>query len=157
MPHVIAWNLTRRCNLECAHCYISAGPTERAEGELATDECLRIMSEILGLNASPLFILSGGEPLLRADLATIARFASSRGATVVVGTNGTLLDDALIAELKDAGVTGFAVSVDSLEPSRHDAFRHGRGALAATAAALERLRAHRIDFVVQTTATTASA
>ncbi len=153
MPHVIAWNLTRRCNLECAHCYISAGPAESAEGELATDECLRIMAEILRLNAAPLFILSGGEPLLRDDLPTIARFASSRGATVVVGTNGTLLDDARIAELKDAGVTGFAVSVDSLEPSRHDAFRHGRGALAATAAALERLRAHRIDFVVQTTAT----
>jgi radical SAM protein with 4Fe4S-binding SPASM domain len=64
-----------------------------------------------------------------------------------------MLDDDRIAELKDAGVTGFAVSVDSLEPSHHDNFRHGRGALAATSAALERLRAHRIDFVVQTTAT----
>ena len=153
MPHVIAWNLTRRCNLECAHCYIAAGPSETADGELSTAECLRIADEILALNPAPLFILSGGEPLLRADLATIASHASARGATVVVGTNGTLLTDERIAELRDAGVTGFAVSVDSLEPSHHDNFRHGRGALAATAAALERLRAHRLDFVVQTTAT----
>ncbi len=153
VPHVIAWNLTRRCNLECAHCYISAGPSESAADELTTDECLRIAGEILSLNPAPLFILSGGEPLLRPDLSTIAEFAASRGATVVVGTNGTLLTDERIRELKDAGVTGFAVSVDSLEPAHHDNFRHGRGALAATAASLERLRAHRIDFVVQTTAT----
>ena len=47
VPHVIAWNLTRRCNLECAHCYIAAGPRETAEGELSTDACLRIAGEIL--------------------------------------------------------------------------------------------------------------
>jgi len=88
---VIAWNLTRRCNLECAHCYIAAGPHESATGELSTAECLRIAREILAVNPSPMFILSGGEPLLRDDLADIARFASSRGATVVIGTNGTLL------------------------------------------------------------------
>lgn len=152
MPHVVAWNLTRRCNLECAHCYIAAGPSETADGELSTAECLRIAGEILALNASPFFILSGGEPLLRDDLAEIASFAASRGATVVVGTNGTLLTDARIAELKAAGVSGVAVSVDSLDPRHHDNFRHGQGALAATTAALERLRAHRLDFVIQTTA-----
>src|SRR5688572_6058608 len=78
LPHVVAWNLTRRCNLECAHCYISAGPSETATGELTTEECLRIAAEILALNPAPLFILSGGEPLLRNDLEDIARFASSR-------------------------------------------------------------------------------
>jgi radical SAM protein with 4Fe4S-binding SPASM domain len=150
---VIAWNLTRRCNLECAHCYISAGPHESAQGELRTDECLRIAGEILAVNPAPLFILSGGEPLLRDDLETIASFASSRGATVVVGTNGTLLTDARIESLMAAGVTGVAVSVDSLDAHRHDAFRHGTGAFEATAAAIARLRAHRLDFIVQTTVT----
>ncbi|MDQ3950995.1 MAG: SPASM domain-containing protein, partial [Gemmatimonadota bacterium] len=65
----------------------------------------------------------------------------------------TLLTDERITALKAAGVTGVAVSVDSLEPRRHDNFRHGRGAFHATAAAVERLRAHRLDFVVQTTVT----
>jgi radical SAM protein with 4Fe4S-binding SPASM domain len=150
---VIAWNLTRRCNLECAHCYISAGPHESAAGELRTDECLRIAAEILAVNPAPLLILSGGEPLLRNDLEAIASFASTRGATVVVGTNGTLLTDARIESLMAAGVTGVAVSVDSLDSRRHDAFRHGQGAFEATAAAIDRLRAHRLDFIIQTTVT----
>ena len=153
MPHVIAWNLTRRCNLECAHCYIAAGPTESGDDDLGTAECLRIVDEIIAVNPAPLLILSGGEPLLRDDLAVIAAHARNRGATVVIGTNGTLLTEARIRSLREAGVTGFAVSVDSLDPKRHDNFRHGRGALAATTEALARLRAHRLDFIVQTTAT----
>ena len=153
VPHVVAWNLTRRCNLECAHCYISAGPRESAAGELGTAECLRIVDEILAVNPAPLLILSGGEPLLRADLEEIARHAATRGATVVVGTNGTLLTDGRIAALKAAGVQGVAVSVDSLKPVYHDNFRRGANALADTQAALERLRAHELDFIVQTTVT----
>ncbi len=153
VPHVIAWNLTRRCNLECAHCYISAGPEESASGELATDECLRIMREILALNPAPLFVLSGGEPLLRDDLAEIAHFATSRGATVVIGTNGTLLTDERIVELKAAGVTGVAVSIESLRPDYHDRFRRGHGSLEATLEAVGRLQRHELDFVVQTTLT----
>ena len=153
VPHVVAWNLTRRCNLECAHCYIAAGPHESADGELTTTECLRIATEILAVNPAPLFILSGGEPLLRTDLERIAEHAATGGATVVVGTNGTLLDDRRIASLKNAGVTGFAVSIDSIEPRRHDNFRRGHGAFEATAAAIARLRAHRLDFIVQTTIT----
>ena len=151
VPHVIAWNLTRRCNLECVHCYIAAGPEESAESELTTTECIRIAGEILDLNPAPFFILSGGEPLLRDDLVEIASYASSRGATVVVGTNGTLLTDDRIVALRQAGVTGVAVSVDSLEPAHHDRFRHGPGSFEATRAALERLRAHRLDFIIQTT------
>jgi len=153
LPHVVAWNLTRRCNLECAHCYISAGPHESATSELDTAECLRIIDELLAVNPAPMIILSGGEPLLRQDLNQIAAYAAQRGATVVLGTNGTLLTDERIAGLKAAGVRGVAVSIDSLRPSYHDNFRHGRGALDDTLAALGRLRAQRLDFIIQTTAT----
>ena len=153
LPHVVAWNLTRRCNLECAHCYISAGPSESATSELSTAECRRIVDELLAVNPAPLIILSGGEPLLRDDLTDIAAYASAKGATVVVGTNGTLLTDERIAALKAAGVQGVAVSVDSLRPRYHDNFRHGKGSLDDTISALGRLRAQRLDFIVQTTAT----
>ena len=149
MPHVIAWNLTRRCNLECAHCYIAAGPSESAAGELGTAACLSIVDEIIAVNAAPLLILSGGEPLLRDDLEEIAAYASGRGATVVVGTNGTLLTEERIRRLRMAGVTGVAVSVDSMDARRHDAFRHGNGAFEATAAAVARLREQRLDFIIQ--------
>ena len=153
LPHVVAFNLTRRCNLECAHCYIAAGPDAQRDGELDTGSVQRIMGEILEMNPAPMFILSGGEPLLRDDLTTLARFATGRGATVVVGTNGTLLTDERIAALKDAGVSGVAISIDSLRPRYHDNFRRGHGSLDATLAAVERLREHRLDFVVQTTLT----
>ena len=153
IPHVVAWNLTQRCNLACAHCYIAAGPWHGAGGELSTEECRRIAEEILAINPAPLFVLSGGEPLLRDDLEEIAAHASRRGATVVVGTNGTRLTEERIASLMAAGVRGVALSVDSLDERYHDRFRHGDGALADTLAAVERLRRARLDFVVQTTIT----
>ncbi len=145
--------MTRRCNLECAHCYIAAGPHESAATELDTAACLEIVDQLLAVNPAPLLILSGGEPLLRQDLAEIAHYAAANGATVVVGTNGTLLTDERIAALKQAGVQGVAVSVDSLRPSYHDNFRHGRGALADVQVALGRLSAARLDFIVQTAVT----
>jgi radical SAM protein with 4Fe4S-binding SPASM domain len=153
LPHVVAWNLTRRCNLACAHCYIAAGSWHSAEGELSTAECRRITDEILELTPAPLFILSGGEPLLRTDLEEIAAYAVGRGATVVVGTNGTRLSAERIRSLGEAGVQGFALSVDSLDARYHDRFRHGEGALGETVAAVERLRSERLDFIVQTTIT----
>jgi radical SAM protein with 4Fe4S-binding SPASM domain len=153
LPHVVAWNLTRRCNLSCTHCYISAGPWESAERELDTAACLRVVDQLLEVNPSPMLILSGGEPLIRPDLEDIARHASGRGATVVVGTNGTELTEPRIEGLKRSGVSGVAVSVDSLRAGYHDNFRRGADALAAVTAAVERLAAQRLDFVVQTTAT----
>jgi AdoMet-dependent heme synthase len=153
VPHVVAWNLTQRCNLACAHCYISAGAWHGAAGELSAQECRRITDEIIELAPAPLFILSGGEPLLRDDLEEIAAYAVSRGATVVVGTNGTRLTAERIRSLRDAGVTGVAISIDSLDPRYHDRFRHGDGALADTLAAVDQLRANRLDFIVQTSLT----
>ncbi|MGE5127699.1 MAG: radical SAM/SPASM domain-containing protein, partial [Betaproteobacteria bacterium] len=157
LPHVVAWNLTRRCNLSCTHCYISAGPWQSAGGELSHGECRRLVDELVALNPSPLLILSGGEPLVREDLPELAAYARERGATVVVGTNGTTLSDARVALLKAAGVSGVAVSVDSLEHARHDLFRGARHALERTVEALARLREARLDFVVQTTATPGNA
>jgi AdoMet-dependent heme synthase len=153
VPHVVAWNLTKRCNLECAHCYIAAGSWQSVDNELTTAECHRIALEILEISPSPLFILSGGEPLLRDDLESIAAHAAERGATVVVGTNGTRLSTARIRSLKSAGVTGVAISVDSLDERYHDRFRHGGGALRDTLDAVTRLREEELDFVVQTSLT----
>jgi radical SAM protein with 4Fe4S-binding SPASM domain len=153
IPHVVAWNLTRRCNLECAHCYISAGAWHTAADEMPTADCLRVVDEILEVSPAPMLILSGGEPLLREDLETIAGHAARGGATVVVGTNGTRLTAARIRSLKAAGVTGVAVSIDSLDPAYHDRFRHGTGSLGQTLKAIERLREEELDFVVQTTVT----
>lgn len=153
IPHVVAWNLTRRCNLACAHCYIAAGGWHTDADELPTEECLRILDQVLAVNPGVLLILSGGEPLVRSDLEQIAAHATGAGATVVVGTNGTSLTRRRIESLQRSGVTGVAVSVDSLDPTYHDRFRHGPGALADTLAAVDRLREAELDFVVQTSLT----
>ncbi|MDX1673376.1 MAG: radical SAM protein [Longimicrobiales bacterium] len=153
LPHVVAWNLTQRCNLACAHCYIAAGDWHGESDDLTTAEVHRIADEILALNPGAMFVLSGGEPLLRDDLEAIARHATDGGATVVVGTNGTLLDGDRLTSLADAGVRGFALSIDSLDPTYHDRFRHGAGALAETLAAVDRVADHGLDFLVQTTVT----
>lgn len=153
VPHIVAWNLTKRCNLACAHCYISAGSWQATSDELSTEECLRILDEVLDVNPNPMLILTGGEPLLRDDLEVLVERGSSRGATVVVGTNGTRLTDERIGTLMAAGLKGVAVSVDSLDASYHDRFRHGGGALSDTLAAVERCRASKLDFVIQTTVT----
>ncbi|MGH7541548.1 MAG: radical SAM protein, partial [Gemmatimonadota bacterium] len=116
IPHVVAWNLTRRCNLACAHCYISAGAWHAGAEELPTGRCLAIVDQLLEVNPALLLILSGGEPLVRTDLETIAAHAARGGATVVVGSNGTGLTDDRIASLQEAGVQGVALSVDSLDP-----------------------------------------
>ncbi len=154
VPHVVAWNLTKRCNLKCAHCYISAGSWHLAEEELSTEECFRVLDEILEVNRNPMLILTGGEPLVRDDLEAIAERASSRGATVVVGTNGTGLTEGRIDSLMAAGIKGVAVSIDSLRPEYHDRFRHGGGALTDTMAAVDRCANRELDFVIQTTVTT---
>ncbi|MGQ0815948.1 MAG: radical SAM protein [Gemmatimonadota bacterium] len=153
VPSVVAWNLTRRCNLACAHCYIAAGSWHATDNELTTDECRRIADEIVAISAAPMFILSGGEPLLRTDLELVAEHSSARGATVVVGTNGTRLTRERIRSLMSAGVKGVAVSIDSLDERYHDRFRHGDGALRDTLAAIDRLREERLDFIVQTSLT----
>ena len=67
----VSWNLTQRCNLFCAHCYISGFPGADASGELSTDECRRVMGEIAQVNPNVFLILTGGEPLLRKDLFTL--------------------------------------------------------------------------------------
>ena len=152
-PHVIAWNLTRRCNLTCSHCYISAGPWHTDHSELSTARCLEVVDQILAVNPHPMIILSGGEPLARTDLEEIAAHASGHGATCVVGTNGTGLTAERITSLKAAGVTGVAVSIDSLRALYHNRFRHGDTALEETTGAVDRLREGELDFIIQTTVT----
>ncbi|MBI5197523.1 MAG: radical SAM protein [Nitrospirae bacterium] len=150
----MAWNLTRRCNLRCDHCYLSAGERESgAADELNTDECFRVVDEISRVNPATMLVLTGGEPLLRKDLPDIARYASQKGMMVVVGTNGTLLTDQKVAELMDCGIMGVSISMDSLDAGRHDAFRCRPGALDGAIQGMGVCRRHGLAFQVHTTVT----
>jgi radical SAM protein with 4Fe4S-binding SPASM domain len=152
-PFLIAWNLTKRCNLRCEHCYLSAG--ERDAGsidELTTDECFRTIDDMVKVNPASILVLTGGEPLLRKDLTRIARYASEKGMMVVVGTNGTLLTDDRVRDLKQNGVLGVSVSVDSLRTENHDNFRRLPGALKGALSGIEACNRNGLQFQVHTTA-----
>src|SRR4029453_16514315 len=129
-PYVISWNLTYRCNLACEHCYLDRGPkplvgTENFadRSELSTEECFRVIDEIAAFAPECLTILTGGEPLLRRDILEIVRRAAERGLWVVVGTNGVSITENVARRLAEAGARGLSLSLDALDPDRHDRFR----------------------------------
>jgi AdoMet-dependent heme synthase len=158
-PYVVSWNLTYRCNLACEHCYLDAGgaPLVGTENfadrsELGTDECFRVIDEIAAFAPECLTILTGGEPLLRRDILEIVRRASERGLWVVVGTNGVSITENLARRLAEAGARGLSLSLDALDPDRHDRFRKVRGAWRNTVEGAEILNRAGLPFIVQTTA-----
>ena len=152
-PHVISWNLTQRCNLLCTHCYMSALPGLNAAEELSTEECRRVTDEIALLNPNVFLVLSGGEPLLRKDLFDLAAYASDKGFTVVLGTNGVLLRERQARLMRQSGIQGAGISLDSIDPKKHDAFRRLPGAWQGAIQAIEALRAEGIDFSIHTNVT----
>jgi radical SAM protein with 4Fe4S-binding SPASM domain len=120
----VSWNLTQRCNLECAHCYMSAFAGADTRGELTTAECRRVIDEIAVVNPNVFLILTGGEPLLRRDIWDIAGYAAEKRFTTVFGTNGVLLREREAKLMRERGVLGASISLDSTDARKHDAFRH---------------------------------
>jgi len=144
---LLAVNLTRRCNLACAHCYLDAQTLRRGDAdELSTAEAQALLEDIAALGHGTLVVLTGGEPLLRKDLEALIRYGSALGLPIVVGTNGMLLSERRVRSLKSAGALGLGISLDSLDPGRHDRFRGRPGAWAKTVAGIERCRRHGVDF-----------
>src|SRR5690606_8663182 len=132
------WNLIRRCNLSCAHCYALSADHDYA-GELGTDEVFAVMDDLKACGV-PVLILSGGEPLLRPDLFTIAARAKALRFYVGLSTNGTLIDAPMAARVADAAFDYVGISLDGLRAT-HDRFRRLDGAFARSLAALQLLRA----------------
>ncbi len=149
----VSWNLTRRCNLTCAHCYMSAFARADPSRELTTAECRRVMGEIAAVNPDVFLILTGGEPLLRRDLFTLAADAADRGFTVVLGTNGVLLKERQARLMRASGIQGASISLDSTDERRHDAFRRLPGSWRAAVRATEALRGEGLDFSIHTSVT----
>lgn len=154
IPYAVSWNITSRCNLECAHCYLDAGGRVKGgSNELSTEQALTLVKQIAEVNPGAVLILTGGEPLLRPDLYDICRAASKLGLMVVVGSNGALLTKEIAQKLKDSGVSGIGVSVDSLNAEIHDNFRGQSGALAKTIVGIQAAKEVGLSVQIQTTPT----
>jgi radical SAM protein with 4Fe4S-binding SPASM domain len=129
-PRLVFWEVTKGCNLRCVHCRATA--TELSSpSDLPTDAALRVIEQIASF-ASPILVLSGGEPLFRADIFQLARYATDRGLRVALATNGTLVTQPVAQNIVDSGVRRVSMSLDGADAATHDIFRGIPGAFDAT-------------------------
>jgi len=136
---VVVWNITRRCNQRCAHCYVDS-TSQHCPGELTLQQCIDVIDDLADYQV-PGVLLSGGEPTLHPDFFDLVGYGIARGLRVTVTTNGTRIDSHAAQRLKDLGVTHVGISLDGIGEHHDkfcgrtgafqkavDAFRHCRGA-----------------------------
>ncbi|HEY7676040.1 MAG TPA: radical SAM protein [Candidatus Methylomirabilis sp.] len=123
---LVFWETTAGCNLECVHCRRLDVAHEMMRSDLSTAEAYRLVEQIAEVG-NPILVLSGGEPLIRPDILDIARHARSRGLTVSLATNGTLVTSKLARAIQAAGIARVAVSLDGARAETHDQFRRQLG------------------------------
>lgn len=151
MLRLVAWEVTRSCNLNCVHCRAAAdrGPYP---GELSTEKCMQVMDQIAEIG-KPIIILTGGEPLLRKDIFDLAAYGDRLGHRMVMATNATLLTPAIAENMKSSGIKRVSVSLDRASAVDHDAFRKVPGAFEGSLEGIESLKQTGIEFQVNTTVT----
>ncbi len=147
----MAWEITRSCNLFCAHCRGSASHGQYS-GELSTEECFQLIDQILEVG-KPILILTGGEPLIRKDVFQIAEYAVTKGLRVVMGSNGTLITEETAAKLKQVPISRLAVSLDFPIAKLQDNFRGQVGAFDAAIAGIDNVHRAGVDVQINSTIT----
>ncbi|MCJ7654430.1 MAG: radical SAM protein, partial [Dehalococcoidia bacterium] len=125
---IVVWNCTKKCNLDCVHCYSSAGGKDPA-GVLNTEQAKSFIRDLADFDV-PVILFSGGEPLLREDIFELANFAREQGVRTVLSTNGTLISEDMASEIKNASFAEVGISVDGIG-ARNDKFRRKKGAYKA--------------------------
>lgn len=131
---VVVWNITRRCNLKCVHCYAHA--TEEAFADELNHEEGKALIDDLSDFGVPVMLFSGGEPLVRPDLPELAAYAVQKGMRAVISTNGTLITAKMAKTLKEIGLSYVGISLDGME----DVNDHFRGVSGSFRKALEGIR-----------------
>jgi len=125
----VNWNVTRECNLRCKHCYYDAGT--QLEDELSTEQSFALLDEIANVFGDKANVtLGGGEPLMRKDIFDLISYGSERGLRMVLASNGTLLNEEVVARLKQSGLEEVIIAIDGTRKT-HDAIR-GEGVFEKT-------------------------
>ena len=135
---VVVWNMTRKCNLKCVHCYAHARE-ESSEDELSTQQGRRLIDDLAGFGV-PVLLFSGGEPLVRKDLPDLAAYAVESGMRAVISTNGTLIGREKAHTLKEIGLSYVGISLDGMEEI-NDRFRGVPGAFQKAMKGIENCQA----------------
>ncbi len=125
---VVVWNMTRRCNLKCVHCYAHATDLSYSD-EMSTEQGRKLIDDLADFGV-PVLLFSGGEPLVRKDLPELADYAVKKGMRAVISTNGTLITAPMARTLKDIGLSYVGISLDGMKEI-NDRFRGVKGAFEA--------------------------
>jgi AdoMet-dependent heme synthase len=150
-PFILAWELTRACNLACVHCRAEA-QLKRAPGELSFVEARKVIDDIAAFPIPPILVLTGGDPMRRPDIVSLVEYGSERGIRCTVTPAGTpLASPRRLAELKQAGVARLAVSLDGPGPVEHDSFRQVTGSYKWTMDIIQQAKELDIELQVHTT------
>ena len=147
---VVIWNLIRRCNLTCKHCYTTSADID-FPGELSTEEIFRVMDDLKTFKV-PVLILSGGEPLIHPDIFAISRRAKAMGFYVALSSNGTLFNENNIGEISSIGYQYIGISLDGIKAT-HDNFRRKQGAYAQAMHGIQLCRQQGIKVGIRFTLT----
>jgi heme b synthase len=148
---LVAWEVTRSCNLACIHCR-AAAQDRPYENELKTEECLQLLDNIAAF-AQPIVILTGGEPLLRPDIFEIAAYGNEKGFRMTMAVNGTLVTPEKVQKMLNSGIQRISISLDGATAESHDAFRQVKGAFDGALRGMAHAREAGLDFQVNTTIT----
>jgi len=148
---LVAWEITRACNLRCIHCR-AAACERRDPDELSTEECFGVIDDIVSF-ARPIIILTGGEPLLRPDVFDIASYGTERGLRMVMAPNGTLLDEPAAQRCIASGIQRISISIDGAAAQVHDDFRQMPGAFEGAMNGIRAAKAVGLEFQINTSLT----
>lgn len=148
-PHLIAFEVTSKCNLNCKHCRANADMSRR-ENELSTQEIFKILDNIKN-NFSPIMILTGGEPMLRQDIYDIAKYGTNFGLRMTMASCGTLINDETMQAIKASGIQRLSLSLDGAIPEVHDEFRQKQGSFLQVIEATKLANKYGVDFQINTT------
>ena len=148
---IVAWEVTRSCNLSCVHCRASSqfGPYPQ---ELDTIQAKKVLDQIREVG-QPIIILTGGEPLLRKDIFTLAEYGTRKGLRMVMGTNGTLITPDIAKKIEKSGIKRVSISFDGSTRQSHDTFRQVEGAFDRAIQGVAYLKERGIEFQINTTIT----
>ncbi len=148
---LIAWEVTRSCNLACKHCRAEAH-VEPYEGELSTEEAKALIDTFPEVG-NPIIIFTGGDPMMRKDLYELGAYATQKGLRPVLSPNGTLITAENAKQIKEAGFGRCSISIDGKDAASHDAFRGVPGAFDKSLQGIEYLKQAGVEFQINTTVT----
>ncbi|MBW1709997.1 MAG: heme b synthase [Deltaproteobacteria bacterium] len=151
-PRLVAWEVTRACNLTCLHCR-AAAVDKPGPDELTTAEGMRLIDQIAAMSRNIILIMTGGEPLLRPDVFDLAAHGTAKGLRVVMAPNGTLITPEIAKKMMASGIQRISISLDGAAPGDHDRFRGVDGAFARTMEGVKYAREAGLEFQVNTTVT----